>query len=100
MDFDDLEMKASRNQSEVVELKAQVHNLQARVERHALVIQVLKEMLLSGGDGVEAEFLDRLHTATLRKKNEGNTCQKCGKAMGALHTRCMYCGEPRPVELL
>ncbi|MCI0701075.1 MAG: hypothetical protein L0241_08325 [Planctomycetia bacterium] len=99
MDFDDVEKKVAQSGSELVELHATVRQLQARVDRHSLVIQVLKEWLLSQGGFSEEEFLERLQRAVAQKANDKN-CRKCGKAMSAKHNRCMYCGEPRPPELL
>ena len=74
--------------------------LPERADRHALVIQVLKDMLLSRGKSSEDEFLERLEHAVTQKARQGRTCRKCGKAMSARHNRCMYCGEERPPELL
>jgi hypothetical protein len=48
MDLDEIERKASQSQHEVTELKATVRQLVERVDRQALVIGVLKEMLLGG----------------------------------------------------
>ena len=99
MDFDDVEKKVSQSGSELVALYATVRQLQARVDRHSLVIQVLKEMLLARGGVSEDEFLEHLQRVVVQKANDKN-CRKCGKAMSAKHNRCMYCGEPRPPELL
>jgi hypothetical protein len=99
MGSDDLERKVSQGGAELTELKAAVKQLLERVDRHALVIQVLKDMLLSRGEFNEDQFLDRLATAAAQKA-DGRTCRKCGKAMSAKHKRCMYCGEERPPELL
>src|SRR6516225_2939888 len=99
MDFDEIEKKVSQSGGELTELKDAVKQLLARVDRHALVIQVLKDMLLSRGEFTEDEFLERLEHAGAQKA-EGRTCRKCGKAMSAKHKRCMYCGEERPPELL
>jgi len=99
MDFDDVEKKVSQSGSELVALYATVRQLQARVDRHSLVIQVLKEMLLARGGVSEDEFLEHLQCVVVQKANDKN-CRKCGKAMSAKHNRCMYCGEPRPPELL
>ncbi len=99
MDFNEIEQKVSQGGSELTELKAAVRQLLARVDRHALVIQALKDMLLSRGEFSEDEFLERLEHAAAQKA-VGKTCRKCGKAMSAKHNRCMYCGEERPPELL
>jgi hypothetical protein len=99
MDSDDVEKKVSQSGSELVELRAAVRQLQARADRHSLVIQVLKEMLLSQPGFSEDVFLKRLERAVAQKADD-KTCRKCGKAMSAKHTRCMYCGEQRPPELL
>ena len=99
MDYDEIEQKVSQSGSELTELTAAVKQLLARVDRHALVIQVLKDILLSRGEFSEDEFLDRLEHAAAQKA-EGRNCRKCGKAMSAKHKRCMYCGEERPPELL
>ena len=99
MDFHDVEKKVSQSGSELVELHAAVRQLQARVDRHSLVIQVLKEMLLSQAGFSEDGFLERLER-TVAQKADDKTCRKCGKAMSAKHNRCMYCGEQRPPELL
>ena len=99
MDPNEIEKKVSQSGGELTELTAAVKQLVARVDRHALVIQVLKDMLLSRIESSEDEFLDRLEHA-IAQKAEGKTCRKCGKAMSAKHKRCMYCGEARPPELL
>ena len=99
MDFDDVGRKVSQGGSELIELQAAVRQLQARVDRHSLVIQVLKEMLLSQGGFSEDAFLERLARAVAQKADD-KSCRKCGKAMSAKHNRCIYCGEQRPPELL
>jgi hypothetical protein len=99
MDFSEVARSASQSHSELIELQATVRQLQARVERHALVIQVLKDMLLAGNDAAEGDFLDRLEQANAHKVDT-KTCRKCGKAMSPKHARCMYCGAARPAELL
>jgi hypothetical protein len=99
MDPNEIEKKVSQSGGELTELTAAVKQLVARVDRHALVIQVLKDMLLSRIESSEDEFLDRLEHAAAQKA-EGRTCRKCGKVMSAKHKRCMYCGEERPPELL
>jgi hypothetical protein len=99
MDRNDIEQKVSQSGSELTELLAAVKQLQARVDRHALVIQALKDMVLSQGEFSEDEFRERLEHAVAQKA-EGKNCRKCGKAMSAKHKRCMYCGEERPPELV
>jgi hypothetical protein len=99
MDLNDIESKVSNNDNELTELKVAVRQLLLRVDRHALVIQVLKDMLLSRSESSENEFLDRLEQANAQKP-AGKACRKCGKAMSAKHNRCIYCGEARPAELL
>lgn len=99
MDLNEIENKVSQSGGELTELKAAVKQLLARVDRHALAIQVLKDMLLSRGGFSEDDFLKRLEHA-ITHKAEGRTCRKCGKAMSAKHNRCIYCGEERPPELL
>jgi hypothetical protein len=99
MDFREVEKKVSQSGSELVELQAAVRQLQARVDRHSLIIQVLKEMLLSQDGFSEDGFLERLERAIAQKADD-KTCRKCGKTMSAKHNRCMYCGEQRPPELL
>jgi hypothetical protein len=99
MDSDEIERKVTQSGGELTELTAAVKQLLARLDRHALVIQALKEMLLARGAFTEDEFLERLqHAATA--KAQGKNCRKCGKAMSAKHNRCMYCGAERPPELL
>jgi hypothetical protein len=100
MDLNEIENKVSQSGDELTELKGAVKQLLERVDRHALVIGVLKDMLLSRGALNEDEFLDRLEHAAATQKAEGKTCRKCGKAMSAKHKRCIYCGEARPPELL
>jgi hypothetical protein len=99
MDHNEIERKVSQSGDELTELKVLVRQLQARVERHALVIQVLRDMLLAGNAASEDEFLDRLEQAAAQKA-DGKACRKCGKAMSAKHKRCIYCGEARPADLL
>jgi len=69
------------------------------VDRQALVILVLKEMLLAGIKPTETEFLERLAQVATQKA-DSKTCSKCGKALNPKHSRCIYCGETRPAELL
>jgi hypothetical protein len=99
MDTDEIERKVSQSGGELTELKAAVKQLLARVDRHAVVIEALKDMLLSRCEGGEDEFLERLEHAVAQKA-AGRACRKCGKAMSAKHARCMYCGEERPPELV
>jgi hypothetical protein len=99
MDLNEIEKKVSQSGGELTELTAALKQLQARVDRHAVVIQVLKDILLSRDDFSEDDFLDRLQRAAAQKAG-GKSCRKCGKAMSAKHNRCMYCGEERPPELL
>ena len=99
MDLHEIARNASQSHTEVAELQIVVRQLQARVERHALVIQVLKDMLLSAGGPAEEEFLNRLEQAAAQK-TDARICRKCGKAMSLKHSRCIYCGEARPPELL
>jgi hypothetical protein len=99
MDFDDIEKKVTQSGGELVELLAAVRQLQARADRHSLVIGALKEMLLSQPGCSEDLFAKCLERAVAQKAAEKN-CRKCGKAMSAKHNRCIYCGEPRPPELL
>jgi hypothetical protein len=99
-EFNEIERKVSQSGAEVTELHAAVQQLRERLDRHALVIQVLKDMLLaSWGESAEDDFLERLEQVTAQKAAE-KACRKCGKAMSARHNRCIYCGEVRPAELL
>jgi hypothetical protein len=100
MDLNEIEKKVSQSGGELTELTAALKQLLARVDRHSLVIQSLKDMLLSRGVFSEDEFLERLQHAAAQKAAEGKACRKCGKAMSAKHQRCIYCGEERPPELL
>jgi hypothetical protein len=99
MDLNEIERKVSQGGSELTELKAAVKQLLERVDRHALVIHVLKDMLVSRAEFSEDQFLDRLERAVAQKA-DARVCRKCGKAMSAKHKRCMYCGAERPPELL
>jgi hypothetical protein len=98
VDVNEIEKRVSQSGGELTELTAAVKQLLARVDRHALVIQVLKDMLLCRGEFSEDEFLERLQHAIVRKAGD-KACRNCGKPMSAKHSRCMYCGEPRPPEL-
>ncbi len=99
MDPDEMVRQVSQSHNEVTDLKAALRQLQARVDRQSLVILVLKEMLLSANKATEAEFLDRLAQVAAEKVDNKN-CRNCGKALNPKHSRCMYCGEARPAELL
>ena len=99
MDYSDVENRVLQSGSELAELKAAVRQLQARVDRHSLVIQVLTEMLLSQPGVSEEVFRQRMQQIVTQKADD-KTCPKCGKAMSAKHNRCMYCGEARPSQLL
>ena len=99
MDFIDLEKKITQSGGELIELLAAFRKLQARVDRHSMVIQALKEMLLSRGVFSEDELLKHLEKVALQKADDKN-CRKCNKPMSAKHKRCIYCGAERPPELL
>jgi hypothetical protein len=99
MDSDAVERKVSQSGSELVELRAAFRQLQARVDRQALAIQVLKDMLLSQAGFTEDGFLERPQRAAEQKADD-KACRNCGKALNAKHSRCMYCGEQRPPDLL
>jgi hypothetical protein len=99
MDLNETGRTSSQSGAELAELKAAVRQLQARLDRHTLVIGVLKEMLLAQSESGEVEFLERLERAVAAKA-KAKTCPKCGKPMSDKHNRCLYCGEARPPELL
>jgi predicted amidophosphoribosyltransferase len=99
MEYEEVERKVSQSGSELVELQAAVRQLQSRVDLHSLVIQALKEILLTRGGLREDEFLAQVQKAAAQKAADKN-CRKCGKAMSAKHSRCMYCGEQRPAEFM
>src|SRR5437764_361336 len=67
MDLNEIARNASQSHTEVAELQIVVRQLQAKVDRHALVIQVLKDMLLATGKAAEDDFLDRLERAAAQK---------------------------------
>ena len=71
MDFNEIEKKVSQSGGELTELKAAVKQLLTRVERRALAIQVLKDMLLSRGEFSEDEFLERLAHAGAQQQKGG-----------------------------
>jgi hypothetical protein len=98
MDASELAKIASQCQRDVVELKAVIRQMQARLERQSLVMQTLKDMLLAGTKATEDQFLERLQEKAANKA-DSNVCQKCDRPMSAKHTKCIYCGEPRPAEL-
>jgi ribosomal protein S27AE len=99
MDADDYERKVLQTGSTLAELQETIRHLQSRVDRQALVIQALKEMLLSHGGFSEDQFLEKLQLAATQKL-DSKKCSKCGKAMNAKHLRCIYCGEARGTEFL
>ena len=93
-----LEKSGTPSASEVAELKAGLRQLQARVDRQSVVIQVLRDMLLSVTKSTEAGFLDQVAKA-IAEKADTKDCRKCGKALNPKHARCMYCGEAKPADL-
>jgi hypothetical protein len=99
MDYDEVEKKVTQSGGELVELHAAVKQLQARVDRHSLVIGALKEMLLAQPGISEDTFAQCLERAVAQKADD-KKCRKCGKPMSDKHKRCIYCGEQRPPELL
>jgi len=99
MDPNETGRNALQESHQVMELQLAVKQLQSRLDRHALVIQVLKEMLLAGDHAAEGDFLDRLEQAS-KQNVDTRTCPKCGKAMSPKHNACIYCGDPRPAQLL
>ncbi|HLW66551.1 MAG TPA: hypothetical protein VKS79_14650 [Gemmataceae bacterium] len=101
MDPEELEKRYSQSNAAMLELKTLIKQLQSRLDRQALIIGVLKDMLLTGDKKLEQDFLDRLSTAAASKvaEKDVSTCHACGKPMSAKHTKCMYCGEARRGEL-
>jgi ribosomal protein L32 len=101
MDYEDVERMTGQNQGELVELKAFVRQLQARVDRQALVIKTLQGILLAHAGVTEDQFLARLQQAiAAHAATNPNVCRKCGKAISPKHAKCMYCGEPRATDLV
>jgi hypothetical protein len=95
MDYDDMQLKVAQSGSQLVELHATLRQMQTRIDRQSLVIQVLKEMLLSQPGLSEQLFEGLLQRATAQRANDKN-CRKCNKPLSSKHNRCMYCGEPGP----
>ena len=102
MDPSEMAKRVSQTQTDLTDIKAMLRQITARLDRQALVIQTLKDMLLAGNAAAENDFLGRLAklTQSVIEKGEGRVCGKCGKPMSPKHTRCIYCGEPRPPELV
>ena len=75
MDYNEMEQKVTQSGGEVTELRAAMSQLQAKVDRHALVIQALKDMLHARGC-TEDEFAQRLQAA-VNQKAAGKNCRKC-----------------------
>jgi hypothetical protein len=95
--------KTSQTQTGVVEIKAALRQLEERVDRQAIVIRLLKDMLLAVSGTNQDEFLARLAQAVEKQAAENanpKSCEKCGKPMSPKQSRCIYCGESRPSELL
>ena len=99
MDFNEVKDKVLQGGSELVELKAAIRQLETRLDRNTLVIQALKDLLLSQGGFREEDFADHLQRAAAQKAAD-KTCRKCGKPLNPKQNRCLYCGEQRPPELL
>ena len=101
MDPEELEQKYLQGSNAILELKALLKQLQSRMERQALILSVLKDMIVAGDKAAEKDFLDRLSAAVANKAAEKDAiaCHACGKAMKATHTKCMYCGEARRMDL-
>jgi hypothetical protein len=99
VDSDDVEKKVLQSGSDLVELHGAMKQLQSRVDRLVLIVQVLKEMLLAQGGFSEDQFLEQLQRAAAQKA-ESKNCHKCGKVMSPRQNRCIYCGEMRPTELI
>jgi ribosomal protein L32 len=101
MDPEELEKRYSQSNAATLELKTLVKQLQSRLERQALILGVLKDMLLAGDKKLEQDFLERLSAAAANRvaEKDTNVCHACGKAMSPKHTKCMYCGEIRRGEL-
>ena len=98
-DFDPAAGWAGQSQTGLFELKAEVRRLRERVERQAVVIRTLQAVLLEHAGMSADEFLDRLRDA-VADRAEANGCRQCGKPISPKHTKCMYCGTPRPPELV
>src|SRR5271156_4254218 len=98
MDPSEMAKKVSQTQTDVSDIKATLRQMMTRLNRQALVIQALKDLLLAASPTAESDFLARLaqHTQAAVDSGEGRVCGKCGKAMSPKHTRCIYCGEARP----
>jgi hypothetical protein len=101
MDPEELEKRYQQSSGAVLELKTLIKQMQARLERQALILGVLKDMLVAGDKKLEQDFLDRLNAAAANKvaEKDANTCQACGKPISPKHAKCMYCGEARRAEL-
>lgn len=81
--------------------KAQVRDLQARVEKLELITEALWEFLQKETKLTEADLIERITEIDLRdgkfdqkkKKTPAVECRKCHRMNSKRHTRCLYCGE-------
>jgi tRNA(Ile2) C34 agmatinyltransferase TiaS len=101
MDSEELEKRYQQSSSALLELKSLIKQFQARLERQALILGVLKDMVVAGDKKLEQDFLDRLSAAAASKvaEKDTNVCHACGKVMSPKHTKCIYCGEARRGDL-
>jgi hypothetical protein len=75
-------------------LRDKVAELQRRVEKQAVLLRALFELLGEGQGVTEAGLLARFRHVELEKATaEAKLCSQCGRAINQRHNRCLYCGE-------
>jgi hypothetical protein len=95
----DFSRRATRR--EVAELRTLVHSLERQLDREAVILSALCEILGPAlGESPQA-LLDRVRRAILERPDaREKKCPRCHQPVPVRSPRCIYCGADRAVESL
>ena len=91
--------KLDEARREITALRDAVVDLQRRVEKQAVLLRALCDVLGERHELTEAELLDRFRQAETTKANTpAKLCAHCRRPVNQRHHRCLYCGEAYAVQ--
>jgi hypothetical protein len=101
---DSIDAKFDAKQARVKAQRIQME-LNARLDRLALVCQAIWELLQEASHVTEEELIRKVEELDLRDgKRDGKfvrkvqKCTGCSRVMNTRHPKCLYCGEERLIE--
>jgi hypothetical protein len=91
--------QAAAAETEALNAKQAVKQLEDRVERLTLICAAVWDLLRERGKLTEQDLIERIAildakdgVADGKMSRKTRPCSKCGRPIAAQHTKCMYCG--------